>query len=285
MSGLLEIGPTRAPGPAQRRNPLQSRSGGALERSGAGGNEDVLVNMGSMVFVKVVGFRDVERHALNTLFRLSWERDTAYGLWTPDAPVMPHIALIDTDSYEAGMLLASPTLNPNLKLICVGSGAPPHAWRVFVRPLNWTAVIHAMDQLFAAGGVDIDLDGESNTVIPPGVRVSLLVEPVRDERLYLRARLSLAGLIEADEAETVAQALAMSRARHYDIVIVNVDMPDDPWSLVTKLVAAQPPIGSVVISTAQHSWQLNERAEQAGCRAVLDKPYDPGHMFRVLQIV
>ena len=243
--------------------------------------------MGSTVFVKVVGFRDVERHALNTLFRLSLERATCYSLWTPESPVLPHIALIDTESYEAGMMLASPTLNRNLKLICVGAGAPAHAWRVFARPLNWTAVIHAMDQLFASAEVDIDigLDGAANTVIPPGVRVTLLVEPSRDERLYLRARLALAGLIEADEAESVAQAQVMARERHYDIVIVNVDTADDPWSLVDRLVAAKPAIDSVVVTTANKAWQMHERAEQSGCRAVLDRPYDPGHMFRVLQIV
>ena len=244
--------------------------------------------MATTVFVKVVGFRDVERHALNTVFRLSMERATCYALWTPEAPVMPHIALIDVDSYEASLALASPGLNRNLKLICVGSGAPEHAWRVFARPLNWTAVLHAMDQLFAPAGVDIDidLDGEAvNSVIPPGVRVTLLVDPSRDQRLYLRARLSLAGLIEVDEAESVAQAQVKARERHYDLVIVDVDTPDDPWSLVERLVAADPPIGSVVVTTFNSSWQMHERAELAGCRAVIEKPYDPGHVFRVLQMV
>ena len=242
--------------------------------------------MGKTVFVKVVGFRDVERHALNTLFRLSMERSTCYSLWTPEAPVMPHIALIDTESYEGGILLASPKLNPNLKLICVGGGAPAHAWRMFARPLNWTAVIHAMDQLFASHSVDIDIfDDQPSTVVPPGVRVTLLVDPSRDERLYLRARLALAGLIEADEAETVGAAAVLARERHYDIVIVNVNMPDEPWDLVRRLVAANPPIGSVVISVENPSWQVHERAEQSGCRAVLDRPYDPGHVFRVLEMI
>ena len=50
--------------------------------------------MGSTVLGKVVGFRDVERHALNTVFRVSAEQPTCYALWTPEAPVMPHIALI-----------------------------------------------------------------------------------------------------------------------------------------------------------------------------------------------
>ncbi len=243
--------------------------------------------MGSTVFVKVVGFRDVERHALNTVFRLSMERPTTYALWTPDAPVMPHIALIDVESYEAGLALASPNLNPNLKLICVGSGAPQNAWRVFSRPLNWTAVIHAMDQLFATGVVDIDIgmQGEPPTVIPPGVRQTLLVDSSRDDRLYLRARLALAGLIEVDEADTVMQAATKARERHYDVVIINVDMLDEPWGLVERLVAMQPPVGSVVVTTANNAWVMHERAEHAGCRAVINRPYDPGHVFRVLQMV
>ena len=243
--------------------------------------------MGTTVFVKVVGFRDVERHALNTIFRLSMERPTCYALWTPEVPVMPHLALIDVESYEAGLALASPGLNRNLKLICVGTGAPAHAWRVFSRPLNWTAVLHAMDQLFAHGGVDIDLDieGQGSSVIPPGVRLTLLVDRSRDERLYLRARLSLAGLIEVDEVDSVGQAMAKVRERHYDLVVVDVDTPDDPWGLVERLVAHDPPIGSVVVTTTNNSWQMHERAEQAGCRAVLEKPYDPGHVFRVLQMV
>lgn len=247
----------------------------------------IIDKMTTTVFVKVVGFRDVERHALNTIFRLSAERSTCYALWTPEAPVMPHVALIDVESYEAGLALASPGLNRNLKLICVGAGAPAHAWRVFTRPLNWSAVLHAMDQLFAQAGVDIELDlgGDGSAVMPPGVRVTLLVDPARDERLYLRARLALAGLIEVDEVVSVAQATAKVRERQYDVVVVDVDTPDDPWGLVERLVAHDPPIGSVVITTTNTSWQMHERAEQAGCRAVLDKPYDPGHVFRVLQIV
>lgn len=243
--------------------------------------------MGSTVFVKVVGFRDVERHALNTVFRLSMERPTTYALWTPEAPVMPHIALIDVESYEAGLALASPGLNPNLKLICVGNGAPERAWRVFARPLNWSAVIHAMDQLFATGRVDIDIGMEAGAppVIPPGVRRTLLVDPSRDDRLYLRARLAIAGLVEVDEVETVAQASARAREQRYDVVIVNVDMLDEPWTLVERLVARDPPVGSVVITTSNNAWAMHERAEHAGCRAVINRPYDPGHVARVLLMV
>lgn len=243
--------------------------------------------MGSTVFVKVVGFRDVERHALNTLFRVSAEEPTCYALWTPESPVMPHIALIDVESYAAGLALESPGLNPHLKLICVGQGAPARAWRVFSRPINWSAILHCMDLLFAQTGVDIGIDAEEEvtTVIPPGVRQTLLVEPIRDDRLYLRARLALAGLIDVDEVESSAQAMNRLRERHYDIVVVNVDMLDEPWALVARLVSAKPPIQSVVVTTANRSWAMHERAEQAGCRALLDKPFDPSLVYRVFQMV
>ncbi len=243
--------------------------------------------MGSTVFVKVVGFRDTERHALNTLFRVSAEQSTCYALWTPESPVMPHVALIDADSYEAGMALASPGLNPHLKLICVGEDAPERAWRVFPRPINWSAVLHAMDQLFAKSGVDIsiDPDDDATTVIPPGVRQTLLVEPVRDDRLYLRARLALAGLIDVDEVDSSADALSRLRERHCDIVVVNVDQIDDPWGLVERLVSFKPPIESVLVTTVNRSWAMHERAEQAGCRALLDKPFDPSLVYRVFQMI
>jgi CheY-like chemotaxis protein len=243
--------------------------------------------MGSTVFVKVVGFRDVERHALNTLFRVAAEQSTCYALWTPESPVMPHIALVDVDSYEAGMALASPGLNPHLKLICVGTGAPERAWRVFPRPINWSAILHSMDLLFAQTGVDISLDpdDEATTVIPPGVRLTLLVDPIRADRMYLRARLSLAGLIDVDEVESGVQALEKLRERHYDVVVVNVDMLDDPWALVQRLVLSNPPVESVVVTTSNRSWAMHERAEQAGCRALLDKPFDPSLVYRVFQMV
>ena len=79
--------------------------------------------MGSTVFVKVVGFRDVERHALNTLFRLSMERPTTYALWTPEAPVMPHIALMGRLQYSSAPHWAVPRV-PHVKPRVEGTNFP-----------------------------------------------------------------------------------------------------------------------------------------------------------------
>jgi CheY-like chemotaxis protein len=242
-----------------------------------------------LVFVKVVGFTDVERHALNTVFRLSRDREVSYALWTPEAPVTPHLGLIDCESYEARLELASPGHNANLKLICVGAGAPESAWRVFGRPLDWPEVVRAMDDLFMtppAQASEVDFDIDYLDALPPGVKLSLLVDADRDQRMYLRARLALAGLYEVDEADSGALALDMSRRRHYDLVIASKDMPDiDGWKLVEQLVGMEPAIGRVVLSTTDTSWHLQERAERAGCFAVLERPFKPSQVIQLLQKV
>ncbi len=231
------------------------------------------------VYVKVIGFRDVERHALNTVFRLSQDRSSNYVLWSAESPQQPHLVLLDTDSYEGGLALESPGFNKHLKLIAVGERSPEGAWRAFARPINWTAVVHAMDQLFAgATGSDIDLEtGEvAQGIAPPGVRQSLLVDPSRDRRMYLRARLSLAGLLEISDAISAPEAVDLARQRHYNLVIVHLDSPElDAWALVERLVALEPAIGSIVLTSTDVSWHLQQRAEQAGCVGVLEIPFDP----------
>ena len=245
--------------------------------------------MPTSVYVKVVGFTDVERHALNTLFRLAQGQPATYMLWAPELPAPPHLALIDVDSYEAGVEMASPGFNPNMKMICVGSAAPGNAWRTFARPIHWPDVVHAMDELFApAPALDIDIDFADTPVnaLPPGIKVSLIVADSLDERMYLRARLALSGLTEVDEAQSGAQAVELAGARHFHLVLASMNLPDmDGWKLIEQLVALQPPIGCVVISTTDPSWQMRERAEQAGCHGLLVKPYDPTQVLSLLQKV
>ena len=80
--------------------------------------------MTQRVFVKVTGFTDVERHALNTVFRLSEQRGIIYSLWDSAAPEPPKLALVDGQSAEARLELEAPR-NSLLKLIWVGRRRPP----------------------------------------------------------------------------------------------------------------------------------------------------------------
>ncbi len=243
--------------------------------------------MATSIWVKVVGFSDVERHSLNTLFRLSTRRTPAYVLWTPEAPSPPHVGLIDVDSYEAGLELESPSFNPNLKLICVGTSPPENAWRVFHRPVDFNALVQVLDGLFASlNDVDIDLDfGESHERdVPPGVRVSLLVGMTREQRMYLRARFALAGMTVVDEAETAEQASTHLSQRRYDVVVVSLELQDaDPWALVQTLPGMVIPPRSVIVATQSPTWVAMERSEQLGCVGLLEIPFAPKQVLTLLQ--
>jgi len=247
--------------------------------------------MAQRVFVKVVGFTDVERHALNTVFRLSEHRDTVYSLWLADAPEPPQLALIDGQSYEARLELESPK-NAGLKLIWVGAVAPAEAWRTFQRPMSWPEVVNAMDQLFApAEALDFDLDydsGVADTVPPdePPAKRALIACADRDERLYLRAKLALAHLTQADEAETGAQALELTRSHQYAVALVDFALPDfDGWAFLKELNETRPAIPHVILTKEGASVPERLRAWFAGAEGLFDKPPHPGKLQNLLHKV
>jgi CheY-like chemotaxis protein len=125
--------------------------------------------MPQTVFVKVAGFDDVERHALNTMFRLSADREVAYVLWMHDAPQPPKLALVDGDSYEA-LLDIGTHADPAPTVIWIGDAPPKNAWRTFERPIAWHDVVSAMDELFAPAPAAADLDLDFDLDIDAGAQ-------------------------------------------------------------------------------------------------------------------
>lgn len=248
--------------------------------------------MGPRVYVKVVGFRDDERHALNTLFKLSVGQPISYTLWTPEAPVAPALALIDLESDEGDIQLASLSLDTGVKVICVGQDAPAPAEQVFQRPLDWPEIVTAMDRFFeftkhtqiAPIEFDQTIRVELAPIPVPGAKIALLINPSREDRMYLRARLSLAGYTDVDEAQTGAMGLEAAKKRPFDLVIVGLDVPDmDGWSLIQSLVMLEPAIGGVLVISTDTSWHMREHAEQQGCRGLIEKPYDPIQIVELLR--
>jgi CheY-like chemotaxis protein len=261
--------------------------------------------MTQTVFVKVIGFTDVERHALNTMFRLSGGRDTVYAHWMPDAPESPQLALVDGESYEASVDLGSLT-QPGLHIIWIGAAAPANVGRSFRRPLVWADVIQAMDELFApAEAIDFDLDlggdaaemqapeMESLDTQPPDTEPSQLEEPGkraliasadRDERLYLRAKLALAHLTQADEAETGAQALELARMNRYTVALVDFGLPDvDGWALLRELSASRTSIPHLIATKSHTSVSERVRAWFTGTDGFFEQPPDPGKLQDLLR--
>ena len=267
------------------------------------------------IFVKVFGFDDVERHALNTVFRLSETQPTAYALWTPSAPEDADIALIDGDSWEAALELANPA-HDHLKLIWIGSSAPDRAILVFRRPLQWAAVIDGMDKLLAravqaAASADVDLDldllSESTAMLdldldvdseaptapspldtqpPPEQARVLVVDTDLAARLYLRARLSMAHLTQVDEAATGTEALKLMQAHPYKLVVLDMELPDiEHREMVKRIGAVRPALEFLIVTGSKLSPADAIRGWFAGARGSLRKPLHPGKLKRLLRSV
>jgi CheY-like chemotaxis protein len=65
---------------------------------------------------------------------------------------------------------------------------------------------------------------------------------------------------------------------------VNLDDPElDGWRLTDQLVALRPAIGSIILSTRKTSWSLEELADQAGCKGVIEIPFEPVRILELLR--
>ena len=116
------------------------------------------------------------------------------------------------------------------------------------------------------------------------MRVALLIGMKHEERLYLRARLALAGLTDVDEAETAELAGPYVSTRSYAVVIISLQLGDaDPWSLVQAFNGMLSPPQAVIVATEKPSWLVMEHAEQAGCLGMLEIPFNPPQVLGLLQ--
>ncbi len=244
------------------------------------------------VFVRVVGFSSVERHALNTTFRLSQDRQSArewsYEPWIAgESPTAPRLALIDGVCPEASESLQEIQALGGIGILWVGSISPARAWSSFQRPLNWLSLLQAMDNYFTprGDGLDVDLGGDTWPSVlessgahmfpEQNARRVLLAEPDNSDRMYWRTKLSSFGITEIDEVSNVLEAkdfLSPERLKrqNYDLVVIDLGLPaGDPWSVLALS-------GSSRIKLITHSHislpqRLNAKIHGA---AALAKPLD-----------
>ena len=238
------------------------------------------------IFVNVVGFTDTERHALNTVFRLSEERDTKYSLWAADAPEPARLALVDGQSEPAQHWLEQIPADHKGELFWVGPVAPAHAARVFERPLHWPDVVLAMDELFAPKpelDFDLDIGGDPHDLL---AKRALVLDVDRDSRLYFRAKLGSAGIYAVDEALTAEQALTMMGTQLYALAIVDADLPSmgmDVWQLVAEISGIKPLPPQLLVVSKRRSLWMRFKAWRAGVLALLSKPPHPGKLQKLLR--
>lgn len=215
--------------------------------------------MAKKVFIRVVGFTNAERHALNTVFRLSQDdpqRSHAYEPWLPGNLEPASMAMIDGASGGASQELADVHASPDVGLIWVGAVMPAKAWRSFTRPLRWPAVLTAIDMYFEpAGSLDFDLGSETlpaqidaasapmplmGLIPPPAEHRALLADPDPQARLFMRSLLAAVGMTQVDEAASVGEAQTLLAGQSYQFVCVDLGLSDlDPWLAVAQTRGAK----------------------------------------------
>lgn len=247
--------------------------------------------MAQRVFVKVVGFSAAERHALNTVFRLSEEREIMYSAWVWGAPEPPRLLLVDGESADSAV--EPRPGSAGARLVWVGPHAPPDAWRVVQRPIAWTEVLHGMDAFFGSSeALDFDLGPGTDAMDTqppepvPQPRRALIASPDRERRLYLRARLALAGLAMVDEAETGPQVLALASRQPYCLAVVEHHLPQiDAWSVLKRLRGGVLQRPAVIVAKGGGTLRDRLRARLGGAAAFIDTPVDPVTLHEALQKV
>lgn len=250
---------------------------------------------GIRIFVSVVGFSDVERHALNTVFRLSEERDLVYVLWTPVVapgtvapPVPAQVVLVDGSCAEA-VLYHAKSLPLGQRLIWVGDDAPGHVWRVLRRPLAWSELLHELDSVYAARQADsglLDLDvtspaalGDSD-VVPPLERRALLAGLGPGERALVARQLAQVGITELDEVGDNETAIDRLGRNSYCCGVFNLDEHHiDGWSLLQLFTESNPHAMAMALSDQVGplaGWwrrrRVRRHARRSGVSALLGRP-------------
>lgn len=261
------------------------------------------------IFVSVVGFSDVERHALNTVFRLSEDRDLSYAPWAPlvapgaDLPIAAaHVALVDGESAEA-VLVHARELPAGQRLIWVGPDAPEHAWRVMQRPIQWSSVLMDLDAVYAARQVDsglLDLDITSPAPLDgldfagdAPLKRALLVGLDIEEGMYIRSRLALSDVVDTDDAQDTEAALAMIGRNAYCCGVFNLDDHHvDAWSLARLFRDRFPQAVTIALSEGAGplgDWwnrrRIRRNTRRAGISALLARPLQPRELSQWMDLL
>jgi CheY-like chemotaxis protein len=143
-------------------------------------------------------------------------------------------------------------------------------------------------------GYDFDVEGDTQPSVlqwlapEPELMQALVIDPDRESRFYLRAKLSMAGLFLADEAANGGEALYLLKTRRYRVVILDLDLPDmDGWLLASKVrLSGGPSLAeSLVLTRRKLSWLDQIRARRAGANHWLRKPLHPIELAQVLHQV
>ncbi len=262
--------------------------------------------------VDVIGFNEVERSMLTSIFALAARRDPGFAQYEPGTPGRtPDLYLVDADSPEALGEFRSLHKRSSLPAVLVGESDAGLAFQLLPRPLQWARLLQAFEQVVDSEA-EVQLPAESpprqtsgtmRRTMPGAVRSSpslpaaeppsrqrmlgdtvLVVDDNATVRMFMQAKLAPYGF-EVDFAETGEEAIGLSASNEYTCVFLDVVLPGIDGYQVCKLIKANKQAikkTAVVMLTSRSSPFDKLRGSLAGCDEYLTKPLDEDRLLEVI---
>jgi twitching motility two-component system response regulator PilG len=271
------------------------------------------VNFNDQYLVDVIGFNDVERSMLSSIFALAARRDPGFAQYEPGASSrVADIYLVDGDNPEAVNEFRALNKRSNLPAVLVGNPPAGLGHTVLQRPLQWARLLQALEETLA-GSDDIGPLGTTDEAAIEALRLSLPGNALRQShapaavspaaakkralgdtvlvvddnatvRMFMKAKLAPYGF-EVDFAETGEEAVGLSGSNEYTCVFLDVVLPGIDGYQVCKLIKANRQAikkTAVVMLTSRSSPFDKLRGSLAGCDEYLTKPLDEDRLLEVI---
>lgn len=125
------------------------------------------------------------------------------------------------------------------------------------------------------------------TAPEPLLMHALIIDPDRESRFYLRAKLVMADLMQTDEAVTGGEAMYLLKTRRYKLVILDLDLPDmDGWQLASHVGMSDSHralANHLLVTRHKLSWMDELKSRRAGASHCLCKPLHPVELATALR--
>ena len=266
--------------------------------------------------VDVIGFNEVERSMLSSIFALAARRDPGFAQYEPGAAGRnPDLYLVDADDPTAFNQFKALHKRASLPSVLIGASAGGTGHTVLARPLQWAKLLQALEDVLPGGDEQPELarslpaagpnpskslSGSGNfgktgsmsrPVAPadaPNKRTLtdsvLVVDDNATVRAFMEAKLAPYGF-EVDFAVTGEEAIGLSGSNEYTCVFLDVVLPGIDGYQVCKLIKSNKQAikkTAVVMLTSRSSPFDKLRGSLAGCDEYLTKPLDEDRLLEVI---
>lgn len=272
------------------------------------------MNFNDQYLVDVIGFNEVERSMLASIFALAARRDPGFAQYEPGTPGrLPDVYLVDAEDPGALNEFRALQKRASLPAVLIGAAQPGMDFPALPRPLQWAKLLQTLD--------DTINDGDDTPIAPavpaadpaqalrrsmPGAALGrsqapqalsdaaaqkrmlgdtvLVVDDNATVRLFMQAKLAPYGF-EVDFAETGEEAIGLSGSREYTCVFLDVVLPGIDGYQVCKLIKSNKQAikkTAVVMLTSRSSPFDKLRGSLAGCDEYLTKPLDEDRLLEVI---